>query len=174
MSNTTGGDGRVNVPDFDRSAPADAAGMIAPCCASTRWIEELVQRRPHGSLGEITGASDAAIADLEWSDIEQALAAHRRIGDRAKGVDRESAWSRQEQSAAATPATATQDALLAGNVEYERRFGHVFLICATGKSAEGVLEALTRRLDNSPEAEREVVRDELAQIVRLRLAKLFG
>jgi 2-oxo-4-hydroxy-4-carboxy-5-ureidoimidazoline decarboxylase len=173
MSDTTGGDGWVGLPEFDRAPPQDAAALIAPCCASVRWIDELVARRPHGSLAGITDASDAAIAALSWSDIEQALAAHPRIGDRTTGADRESVWSRQEQSAAATPEASTRDALVAGNVEYERRFGHVFLICATGKSADDVLEALTRRLDNEPEAEREIVRDELTQIVRLRLAKVF-
>ncbi|MDT4963220.1 MAG: 2-oxo-4-hydroxy-4-carboxy-5-ureidoimidazoline decarboxylase [Pseudonocardiales bacterium] len=173
MSDTTGGDRWVGLPGFDRATPDDAAALIAPCCASVRWIDELVARRPHGTLAGITDASDAAIADLSWSAIEQALGAHPRIGDRAKGADRESAWSRQEQSAAATPEASTQAALVAGNVEYERRFGHVFLICATGKSVEDVLAALTQRLGNSPEAEREIVRDELTQIVRLRLAKLF-
>jgi 2-oxo-4-hydroxy-4-carboxy-5-ureidoimidazoline decarboxylase len=173
MSDTPAADAGVGVLDFDRATPADAAALIAPCCASRRWIDELVGRRPHGSLAGITAASEAVLADVHWPDIEQALAAHPRIGDRAKGAGRESAWSRQEQSAAAAPEEATQEALRAGNVEYEQRFGHVFLICATGKSADGVLAALTRRLNNTPEREREIVRDELTQIVRLRLAKLF-
>jgi 2-oxo-4-hydroxy-4-carboxy-5-ureidoimidazoline decarboxylase len=173
MSQPAARDARIEVSAFDQAAPAGAAAMLAPCCASLRWSDQLVHARPHGSLVRITEASDAAIAELEWSDIEQALAAHPRIGDRAQGTDRESAWSRQEQSAAATPATPTQDALLAGNIEYERRFGHVFLICATGRSAEDVLAALTGRLGNAAEAEREVVRGELRQIVQLRLTKTF-
>jgi 2-oxo-4-hydroxy-4-carboxy-5-ureidoimidazoline decarboxylase len=163
----------AQVSDFDRVSPLAAAAMIAPCCASQRWVDSVVARRPHGSLARVAGASDAVIADLDWSDIEQALAAHPRIGDRAVGTDRESAWSRLEQSAAATPEETTREALRGGNVEYEQRFGHVFLICATGRSAEDVLAALTRRLDNTPDTEREVVRDELTQIVRLRLAKVF-
>lgn len=166
-------DGTVELSDFDVDSAGDAAAVIAACCASRRWIDHLVGSRPHGSLAAITQASDAAIAELNWTDLEQALAAHPRIGDRARGADRESAWSRQEQSAAATPAASTQDALLAGNLEYERRFGHVFLICATGRSAEDVLTALSRRLDNPAAAEREVVREELCEIVRLRLAKTF-
>lgn len=163
--------GRVDLADFDWAGVAAGAALLAPCCASRRWIDQLVRGRPHGSLAAITTASDAAIAELGWADIEQALAAHPRIGERAQGADRESAWSRQEQSAAATPEETTIEAVRAGNVEYERRFGHVFLICATGKSGEDVLAALTRRLDNAPAAEREIVRDELRQIVALRLAK---
>jgi 2-oxo-4-hydroxy-4-carboxy-5-ureidoimidazoline decarboxylase len=161
------------VSEFDRAAPADAAGLIAACCASMRWNDELVRTRPHGSLTQLIEASDVAIAGLSWPDIEQALAAHPRIGDRAEGADRESAWSREEQAAAATPQERTQAALRAGNVEYEERFGHVFLICATGKTAEQVLAALTRRLRNAPEDEHDIVRGELSQIVALRLAKVF-
>jgi 2-oxo-4-hydroxy-4-carboxy-5-ureidoimidazoline decarboxylase len=164
-------DGRVALAEFDRARGADAARMISACCASRRWVGALVLGRPHGSLATICAASDAAIAELSWPDIEQALAAHPRIGDRATGTDRESAWSRQEQSAAATPATRTQDGLRAANIDYEQRFGHVFLICATGLSAPDVLGALRQRLGNAPEAEREVVREQLGQIVRLRLAK---
>lgn len=171
MTDSAAADGRVAVAVFDHADAAQAAEMIAPCCASLSWVEQLVRDRPHHSVEAITVASDAAVADLQWPDIEQALAAHPRIGERAQGADRESAWSRQEQSAAATPGTTTQDALLAGNLDYEQRFGHVFLICATGKSAEDVLAALTARLNNRPDTERDIVRRELRQIVRLRLAK---
>ena len=94
-----------------------------------------------------------------------------RHGDRVTGTDRESAWSRQEQSGAADSTVAEQ--LLAGNVAYEARFGHVFLICATGRSPQGMLAELRRRLDNTTEAERGVVRAELREIVRLRLIKTF-
>jgi 2-oxo-4-hydroxy-4-carboxy-5-ureidoimidazoline decarboxylase len=173
MSGDAADDYPAPVSDFDAASALDAAALIAPCCASERWIEVLVQRRPYDSLAGISSASDAAIAELDWADVEQALAAHPRIGDRAKGADRESAWSRQEQAAAATPEQTTQEALRGGNVEYEQRFGHVFLICATGKSADDVLAALTRRLNNEPDTEREIVRAELTQIVRLRLAKVL-
>ncbi len=148
--------------------------MIEPCCASLRWVEHVVLGRPYGTLAALTAASDAAIAELSWPGVEQALAAHPRIGDRATGADRESVWSRQEQSAAATPEDSTLEALRGGNVEYEQRFGHVFLICATGLSAEDILAKLTQRLDNGQETEREIVRGELAKIVRLRLAKAFN
>jgi 2-oxo-4-hydroxy-4-carboxy-5-ureidoimidazoline decarboxylase len=165
--------GRSTVADFDQAAPAEAAEFVAPCCASRRWNDELVRTRPHGSLARLIEASDAAIARLSWSDVEQALSAHPRIGERAAGAERESVWSREEQSAAATPEAPAQAALNAGNLEYEQRFGHVFLICATGKTAEQVLAALRARLHNDPENEHAVVRDELAAIVKLRLAKAF-
>ena len=177
----------TQVAELDRATARDAAGLLQPSCASTRWIERLVNGRPHGSLSRLAAASDAAIADLGWPDIEQALAAHPRIGDRAPGnaqeawggtqgaprSDRESSWSRQEQAAAAEAGAGVQAGLRAGNAEYEERFGHVFLICATGRSAGEILSALRGRLGNPPVAEHEVVRAELLQIVRLRLAKTF-
>ena len=85
----------------------------------------------------------------------------------------EAAWSRQEQSGARDAPADVLAGLRAGNAAYEERFGHVFLICATGMSAASMLGALQTRLGHDPAAEREVVRDELMKIVRLRLAKAF-
>jgi 2-oxo-4-hydroxy-4-carboxy-5-ureidoimidazoline decarboxylase len=158
---------------FDRELPGGAAETVRACCASDRWIAFIVDSRPYATLDAVLRASDAAIAGLQWADIEQALSAHPRIGQRATGADQESAWSRQEQAAAAAPADTAQ-ALREGNAEYEERFGHVFLICATGRSAESVLENLRARMNNSVETEHEIVREELRQIVQLRLGKVFG
>jgi 2-oxo-4-hydroxy-4-carboxy-5-ureidoimidazoline decarboxylase len=197
----------VPVAELDRAPAADAAELLRPACASTRWIRRLVDGRPHESLDRLIGASDAAIGALSWPDIEEALAAHPRIGNRAPsgagesaagepaagepaagepaagepadggsrapGGDREAAWSRQEQAGAVGAAPDVQAALGAGNLAYETRFGHIFLICATGQSATDMLAALRQRLSNEPGAEREIVRDELLRIVRLRLAKTF-
>jgi 2-oxo-4-hydroxy-4-carboxy-5-ureidoimidazoline decarboxylase len=129
--------------------------------------------RPYGTLDALIERSDGAIALLEWPDVEEALAAHPRIGQRPAGSDRESGWSRQEQSATSGLDRGTADDLRAGNLAYEERFGHVFLIRASGRSAEEMLAELRERLGNDAETERGVVRAELAQIVRLRLARAF-
>lgn len=170
----------VPVAALDRAPAADAAAMLHPACASTRWIRRLVDGRPHDSLDRLIAASDAAIGALSWPDIEEALAAHPRIGNRAPSGagesaagDQEAAWSRQEQAGAAAATPDVQAALRAGNLAYETRFGHIFLICATGQSATDMLAALRQRLSNEPGAEREIVRDELLRIVRLRLARIF-
>jgi len=163
----------VPVAEFDRGTAEEAAGLLRPACGSDRWIHRLVDGRPYGSLEALTAASDAAIAVLTWPDIEKALDSHPRIGDRAPGAGRESSWSRQEQAATAGAGGDVQARLRAGNAEYEERFGHVFLICATGRSAEQMLSALRARLGHDPVTEREVVRAELTGIVRLRLAKTF-
>jgi 2-oxo-4-hydroxy-4-carboxy-5-ureidoimidazoline decarboxylase len=177
-------DGRVPVADLDRATAATAAGLLRPSCASARWIERMVSGRPHGSLPALMAASDGTIAALGWPDIEHALAAHPRIGarlpdrgappDQEDRDDREAAWSRQEQSGTRDAGPDVQAGLRAGNTAYTERFGHVFLICATGMSAASMLAALQARLGHDPATEREVVRDELTKIVRLRLAKSFA
>ena len=184
--------GQVPVAELNEATVATAAGLLRPACASTRWIEQMVSGRPHGSLPALVAASDATIAALDWPDIEHALTAHPRIGDRLPdhGVppgredredrsappdreDREVGWSRQEQSGTRDAGPDLQAGLRAGNAAYTERFGHVFLICATGMSAASMLAALQARLGHDPGTEREVVRDELTKIVRLRLARTF-
>jgi 2-oxo-4-hydroxy-4-carboxy-5-ureidoimidazoline decarboxylase len=159
--------------EFDAAPSSDAAAELVPCCASRRWVAHLVKGRPYASLERLITASDDTLGRLDWADIAEALAAHPRIGERAAGAGRESGWSRQEQSGTASMVEQTRQQLVEGNVAYEQRFGHVFLICATGLSAEQMLSSLRSRLHNDPVAEQTAVRGELAKIVRLRLAKAF-
>jgi 2-oxo-4-hydroxy-4-carboxy-5-ureidoimidazoline decarboxylase len=164
-------DALVEVTAFDSLSPAAARVLLRPACASQAWIDAMVAGRPYGALCALLAHSDDVLAGIAWPELEEALSAHPRIGERASGGDLESSWSRQEQSAASGAAAATAEALRAGNVEYEEQFGHVFLICATGRSSEEMLAALTERLGNDEQTERAVVRAELTQIVRLRLGK---
>jgi 2-oxo-4-hydroxy-4-carboxy-5-ureidoimidazoline decarboxylase len=168
-----GADARTRVTDLDLAPAAEATEALAPCCASRRWIDLMVSDRPYVVLPALMSAGQAALGSLEWADILEALAAHPRIGQRAAGQDLESTWSRGEQSGAATADLSTADALLQGNADYDERFGFVFLICATGLSAEQILSQLTRRLANDPDVEQAEVRTELAKIVAIRLEKAF-
>src|SRR5262245_45988429 len=153
---------------FNTAEPAVAEHDLLACCAARRWADELLARRPYHDLAQLRSVSEQVLRRLDWADVEQALAAHPRIGERARGNSAEAGWSRDEQ-AGATPG----EDLVAGNRLYEERFGHVFLICATGLSGEEILAALRQRLGNDPEAERDVVREELRKIVDLRLGKAF-
>ncbi|GGQ08877.1 2-oxo-4-hydroxy-4-carboxy-5-ureidoimidazoline decarboxylase [Actinomadura coerulea] len=145
--------------------------QLAACCASRRWIAA-VAGRPYADLAALRAASRRALDGLDWADVEEALAAHPRIGDRPARGSREARWSRGEQAGAAGAGADVQDALVAGNRAYEERFGHVFLIRASGRSALEMLAALRERLGNDPAAERDAVRRELAEIVDLRLARM--
>jgi 2-oxo-4-hydroxy-4-carboxy-5-ureidoimidazoline decarboxylase len=164
---------------FDVETEQEAEAELLTCCASRRWAAEVAARRPYNDLDTLRRVSDAALAALDWSDVLEALAAHppigqRHSGERARTEGREADWSRSEQAAAATDDRQTADELAAGNAEYERRFGHVFLICASGLSAGQVLAALRERLGHDEDAERRVVREELRKIVDLRLARLVA
>jgi 2-oxo-4-hydroxy-4-carboxy-5-ureidoimidazoline decarboxylase len=159
---------------FDAETEGEAEAALLSCCASRRWASEVAARRPYHDLDTLVRVSDAALAALAWPDVLEALAAHPRIGERPAGAEREADWSREEQSATATGDDLVAAALAEGNHAYEDRFGHVFLICATGLSAGDVLAALRARLVNEEATERAVVREELRKIVNLRLAKLVA
>ncbi len=109
------------------------------------------------------------LAELPDAEIDAALDGHPRIGGR---VDNES--SAREQAGVATAGDDVRAALAAGNRAYEDRFGYVYLVCASGRSADELLAILTDRLDNDPETERRVMRNELAKINRLRLQRLLS
>lgn len=153
-------------------APADRLRpMLAACCDVPRWVDCLLAGRPYADGQALARAADRGVRDLVDGEVDLALAAHPRIGDRPDGDDREAAWSRGEQAGVGDDAE-VRAALAVGNLEYEERFGRVFLICATGLSAQEMLTSLHRRLTNDEATEAEVVRDELRKIAVLRLAKV--
>jgi 2-oxo-4-hydroxy-4-carboxy-5-ureidoimidazoline decarboxylase len=155
---------------FNALPRAEAEAELLTCCASRRWAAVVAAGRPYGSAADLFAAADAAVRALDWPDVEEALSAHPRIGDRPAGTDRESRWSRGEQSGVGE---ADRAALTEGNVAYEERFGHVFLTCASGRGAGDMLTELRERLANEPGTERAVVHGELTKITELRLRKLF-
>jgi len=151
----------------------DAERELQSCCASPAWASRVAAARPFADVDGLIQASEATLAGLDWTEIEAALSAHPRIGQRAAGANREASWSAQEQAGATGAPVETAVALREVNEEYERRFGHVFLIYATGRSAEEMLAAARERLEHDEETERGVVRGELSKITRLRLRKLL-
>jgi 2-oxo-4-hydroxy-4-carboxy-5-ureidoimidazoline decarboxylase len=144
------------------------------CCATAAWADPIVAGRPYPSRAGIVAAADAAARALTWSAVLDGLSAHPRIGERAAGGSAEAAWSRREQSAAASSADdATTAALAEANRAYEKRFGHVFLIFASGRDSAEILAAANARLGNDEAAERVVVADQLRRIALLRLERML-
>ena len=125
---------------------------------------------PYRDAADILAAVDAAFSVLSWDDIVESMNEHPRIGDRTPG----GGWSAAEQSGAASAGDQVRQGLAEGNAAYEKRFGHVFLICASGLSGQEMLTQLEARLGNDTEAERAVVRRELLKITRLRMTKLLS
>jgi OHCU decarboxylase len=159
---------------WNQLSPADAAREILPCCGSEAWARELAGRRPLNDEKSLQAASDDVWKSLDTKDWMEALACHPRIGERkapASASARAATWSVQEQQKVATAEENVQAALAAGNREYERRFGRIFLVCATGKSADEILAILKRRLHNSDTVELEEAVEEQRKIINLRLKK---
>src|SRR5262245_52728334 len=130
--------------------------------------------RPYPSSKAALDLSDEIVLGFDDVALDQALGAHARIGERRRGSTTGDRWSRTEQAGALTVGTDVQERLADGNRRYEERFGRVFLIRAAGRSAEEMLAALEERLGNDDDTERDVVRRELAEIVRLRLLKVVN
>ena len=155
----------------------EAARELRRCCGSTRWVQMMTAARPFADAGAMTAAGDAIWASLAPTDWLEAFASHPRIGEtRAGGAGGTGGadWSQQEQAGAAAAADATRLRLAEANRQYEARFGYIFIVCATGRTAAEMLHLLEHRLRNAPGVELGVAAEEQRTIVRLRLAKLIG
>lgn len=157
--------------------PAAAEAELLRCCGSRAWARAVVARRPFGSEDELRAAAMAAFDDLGDADWSEAFAAHPRLGSRADVAAKSAAtraWSSAEQSGTAAAGAELLAELAAANAAYEARFGFVFLLCATGKSAEAMLAACRERLGHDIARERAIAAGEQKKITELRLAKLLG
>ncbi|HYR98504.1 MAG TPA: 2-oxo-4-hydroxy-4-carboxy-5-ureidoimidazoline decarboxylase [Gemmatimonadales bacterium] len=150
---------------------AAARSALGRCCGARQWMDAMLAARPFASDAELLATAERLWWGLGRADWLEAFAAHPRIGARVgAGMD----WARREQAGAAGAAEGTLAALAQGNVTYEERFGHVFLISATGKTADEMLGALRGRLTNDPATELRVAAGEQAKITRLRLDRLVA
>jgi 2-oxo-4-hydroxy-4-carboxy-5-ureidoimidazoline decarboxylase len=160
----------LGLPVLNALPTPEAERVLTACCASPRWAAAVAAGRPYASPEQLFDAADDALADLDEDDVSRALAGHPRIGERAEGE--RGAWSRREQSGLSGAEENTLRALAEGNRSYEAKFGQVYLVCASGRSAEELLGVLQQRLRNDPVTERAVVRRELGLINRIRLSRL--
>jgi 2-oxo-4-hydroxy-4-carboxy-5-ureidoimidazoline decarboxylase len=158
----------VSLEALNAMPAAQASEHLLACCTSGQWIHNVTSGRPYGSVSEILARSDEAVAGLDRRDLEQALAGHPRIGSGSAAGS-----SRREQAGVQAADQATLRALADGNEAYERRFGHVYLVCATGRSAGELLALLRERLGHDPGTEWGIVRRELGKINRIRLRRLL-
>ena len=145
-----------------------AYAVLHEACASATWTKRLLAARPYATVDALFAESDTAMAELTADDLGEAMAGHPPIG-RPKPGDPTSA---REQSGMASADDELKAEMLELNLAYQERFGHVFLICATGRSAEQLRDAVKERIGNAPEREREIVRTELGKINRIRLARI--
>ncbi|EQC25580.1 OHCU decarboxylase [Saprolegnia diclina VS20] len=141
------------------------------CCGSRRWVELMFAQRPFASLEDLLAKARTVDAQLGRADWLEAFAAHPEIGTKTQTI---STWEAQEQSGAAQAAAATLDELSACNQAYKAKFGYIYIVCATGKSAAEMLAIVQDRLRHSPASELVVAAQEQAKITQIRLTKLLA
>ncbi|MBI4369460.1 MAG: 2-oxo-4-hydroxy-4-carboxy-5-ureidoimidazoline decarboxylase [Elusimicrobia bacterium] len=162
---------------FNQLTPEKAIEELLRCCGSIKWARQMSARRPYPKAGDVYRTADQIWGSLKKNDWLEAFRAHPKIGGtkalKAK-FNSTRAWSNEEQAGvnAATPETLT--ALAGHNRSYERRFGHIFIVCATGKTADEMLELIKARLANKPQMEIKIAAQEQAKITRIRLEKLLN
>ena len=148
----------------------DLDSRLVEICSSPTWAKLVRTARPWADDEAVHAANAAAMAELGTADLEDAMAGHARIGEPKAG----DATSQREQSGVHGAGGAVLDELQQANADYEARFGHVFLICATGRTADTMLEALRTRMGNDAGTERETVRGELRKINDIRIDRLLN
>ncbi|KUN88803.1 2-oxo-4-hydroxy-4-carboxy-5-ureidoimidazoline decarboxylase [Streptomyces griseoruber] len=167
MTSTSTPPGLARFNDLEEHA---AAAALHEACASAAWGRRLIAGRPYADADALYAASDAAMAELTEADLAEAMAGHPPIGRPAPG---DPASAREQRGMAAASADLRAE-MLELNLAYQEKFGHVFLICATGRTGAQMRDAARERLGNTPEREREIVRTELGRINLIRLARLVA
>jgi OHCU decarboxylase len=154
----------IDVAWLNAMSEEDANEAFLTCCGAERWAKRMTARRPYvDEIQLLTSAREV------WQDLE---AAHPQIGETLGRSSKTAAWSAGEQAGVAHAPDATRTALAAANRRYQEKFGWIFIVCATGKSAEEVLNLLRQRLDNDPAEELRIAAAEQEKITLLRLHKL--
>ena len=177
MTASPAGAGEETVAELDRAPRADAVERLRVFCGAERWARAMADRRPFGGLARLLEVAEAEWAALTPADWREAIDHHPRLGgaDLASlRFDATRSLSEGEQAGVLDAAEATRRALADAQREYEERFGFIFLIRASGRSAAEILRELERRMANDPETELAVAARELEEIARLRLERLFG
>lgn len=150
---------------------------IFKCCGSTFWAQKLAEKFPFSSKEELKIESDKIWFSLSENDWKEAFTHHPKIGD-VESLKKKFAstanWASGEQSGVQSAEEQTLIELKNGNEEYEKKFGYIFIVCATGKSAEKMLVILKSRLNNSPQEEIKIAMQEQNKITHLRIDKLFA
>jgi OHCU decarboxylase len=154
----------------------EAATELLKCCRSQRWAKQLLEERPFHDVESLLRASDRIWLSLDARDWLEAFGHHPKIGEK-KAAQEVSAdaqrWSEEEQAGAKASNESLLHELAAANREYERRFGFIFIVCATGKTTEEMLSLLRERLKNDADKELHVAAEEQRRITNLRLKKLL-
>ena len=158
--------------------PESRAGeLLRECCGASRWVTQMLARRPFRSFDRVLAAADDVWRALDPADWREAFSHHPRIGEGTSEVpqsERGSAWAAGEQSGMQRAGDEVRQELAATNRRYEQRFGYIYIVCATGISADEMLAVARERMQNDPALELRIAAEEQRKIIRMRLEKLLG
>jgi len=160
----------VKLEELNALPNAAAEAELLRCCGSSRWAKIMAEARPFDRIEQLYGEAEKTWWNLRPADWLEAFRAHPKIGERRP----EAAWSGQEQAGMSDATPAVVDAVARANQDYFSRFGYIFIVCATGKTAAEMLSRLESRLLNNADQELQVAAAEQNKITRLRLEKLIA
>ena len=162
---------------LNRLGAEEARAALLACCGSTRWAGEVAALRPFWDVGQLLRIGRRVWSELGADDWREAFRAHPRIGESKAAADTGAEarrWAEGEQSRARDASAETLDEMARANREYEARFGFIYIVCATGRTAEEMLALLRERLGNDAETELRVAAEEQWRITELRLKKFLN
>jgi len=165
----------VNLTELNRGDFEKVHIELLKCCGSSKWVNNILAARPFSSAAHLNVLAEKIWLELDKDDYLEAFAAHPKIGEsntpeKAKNTEK---WTRKEQAGMMTAADPLKRELEKHNREYEKKFGYIFIVCATGKSAQEMLDILRERLDNTPQIEINIAAWEQNKITNLRLKKML-
>ena len=158
----------MTLEELNTLEPSLAEAECRRCCGSARWAAAMTAARPFADVDAMIAQAERIWTSLEAADRLEAFAAHPRIGERRAATE----WSSQEQAGVRLADPHVQETLAARNIDYQERFGYIFIVCATGKSPAEMLAMLEARLSNDAPTELAVAAEEQRKITALRLRKL--
>lgn len=162
---------------LNNTSQETAESAFLSCCGSRRWAQKMAESRPFADVSTLLNQAEKIWQNLTPQDWLEAFAAHPKIGAR-KSVPQATAqsaeWSRSEQSGTQTATDSARVQLEEANRLYEEKFGFIFIVCATGKSAEEMLELCLERIPNADDAELRIAAQEQRKITEIRLKKLLN
>lgn len=171
----------MTLDDLNQLPKPEAMATLSRCCGASVWVENMCSHRPYRDREHLFAAAEDAARALGASDWREAFSHHPRIGNLGAadegiseaGTGSTRSWAAREQAGVASASAPTLTAFAEANRRYEEKFGYIFIVCATGKSAEEMMAMLERRMHNDPVAELWIAAEEQRKITRIRLEKLL-
>jgi OHCU decarboxylase len=165
----------MTLTEFNGLPGAQAESLLMDCCGSARWAASVASRRPYANVDALHKSADSIWWKLERADWLEAFSHHPQIGEKpAGGSESARKWAVFEQSGARAADDDVKSRLARANRAYFEKFGYIYIVCATGKTAEGMLAILNQRLQNDLPSEISVAAEQQRLITRIRLDKLLS